>query len=138
MMVPRKGWKESHLLALPSGEQDWLERKGSRLLDLTVQGVREDTVRDDLSKEVSAFANSGGGQLIYGLADDGQIDGGEISCMGTLGTRPLPNKSTYRTKLLYLARTPYVLRTPVCREGRLHVVGLLRPGARPVLGWDTS
>ncbi len=29
-------------------------------------------------------------------------------------------------------------RCPVCRMGRLHVVGLLRPGARPVPGWDTS
>ena len=31
-----------------------------------------------------------------------------------------------------------ITRCPVCREGRLHVVGLLRPGALPVPGWDTS
>ncbi len=29
-------------------------------------------------------------------------------------------------------------RCPVCRAGRLHVVGLLRPGALPVPVWDTS
>jgi len=31
-----------------------------------------------------------------------------------------------------------ITRCPVCRTGRLRVVGLLRPGARPVLVWDTS
>ena len=29
-------------------------------------------------------------------------------------------------------------RCPVCREGRLHVVGRLRPGALSVPLWDTS
>ena len=29
-------------------------------------------------------------------------------------------------------------RCPVCRAGRLHVVGLLGPGARLVPVWDTS
>ena len=31
-----------------------------------------------------------------------------------------------------------ITRCPVCREGRLHVVRFLRPGALPVPGWDTS
>ena len=31
-----------------------------------------------------------------------------------------------------------ITRCPVCRAGRLHVVGLLRPGALPVPVWDTS
>ena len=31
-----------------------------------------------------------------------------------------------------------ITRCPVCREGRLHVVGRLPPGALPVPGWDTS
>jgi hypothetical protein len=31
-----------------------------------------------------------------------------------------------------------ITRCPVCRAGRLHVVGLLRPGVLPVHVWDTS
>ncbi|HET7874715.1 MAG TPA: hypothetical protein VFN71_04250 [Methylomirabilota bacterium] len=31
-----------------------------------------------------------------------------------------------------------ITRCPVCRGGRLHVVGLLRPGGLPLPGWDTS
>ena len=31
-----------------------------------------------------------------------------------------------------------ITRCPVCREGRLYVIGRLRPGALPVPGWDTS
>jgi hypothetical protein len=31
-----------------------------------------------------------------------------------------------------------IAQCPVCRTGRLRVVGPLRPGARPVPVWDTS
>ena len=71
-------WDEEYILALPL-EDDTLERKGSRALDLTLSGVDENKVRDELAKRLSAFANSGGGRIIYGASNDGKIDRGGIS-----------------------------------------------------------
>jgi Schlafen, AlbA_2 len=73
------GWNEDDLLALPSGENDAFERKGSKLLDLTQPGVREDDVLNELAKQLSAFANTGGGLIIYGLTDKGAVDNGGIA-----------------------------------------------------------
>lgn len=81
-MLNPKEWDENYILEhLPIGEFDWFEVKGRRALDLTVEGVKESHVLDNLSKAVSAFANSGG-VLVLGLAnphsrwmvDDGGID----------------------------------------------------------------
>ena len=66
-MKPVSEWDENFILGLPLGEFDWFEAKGRRALDLTLPGVNESHVRETLSKAVSAFANSGGGALIYGL-----------------------------------------------------------------------
>jgi non-heme chloroperoxidase len=41
MSKPIAGWDEDDLFALPGGENDTFERKGSKLLDLTQPGVRE-------------------------------------------------------------------------------------------------
>ena len=71
-------WNEEYVLSLPT-EDDTLERKGSALLDLTLPESDEDKVRDELAKQLSAFANSGGGQLIYGLTDEGRVDRGGVS-----------------------------------------------------------
>lgn len=79
MRRPAAEWDEQYILSLPVGEDDRLERKGVRLLDLTIAGVKEDSVRDELAKQVSAFANTGGGNLIYGLTDAGAIDSGGAS-----------------------------------------------------------
>ena len=49
------------------------------LLDLTVGGVTYDKVADELAKQLSAFANTGGGKIIYGLKDDGTVDNGGVS-----------------------------------------------------------
>ena len=68
-MKPVSEWDEAYILSLPVGEFDWLEAKGRRSLDLTIPNVTEDTVLATISKEVSAFANSGGGTLVYGLID---------------------------------------------------------------------
>lgn len=79
MRRPAAEWDEQYILSLPVGEDDRLERKGARLLDLTIPGVREEAVRDELAKQLSAFGNTGGGNLIYGLTDAGAIDSGGVS-----------------------------------------------------------
>lgn len=78
MPKPVHEWGEDDVLSLPL-EDDTFERKGTRLLDLTLPGVSEDAVRDELAKQLSAFANTGGGRIIYGLTDAGEIDAGGVS-----------------------------------------------------------
>jgi hypothetical protein len=55
-----RDWDLPYVLGLPVGEQDWLERKGSKALDLTLQGVDENRVRSQLSVTLSAMVNTGG------------------------------------------------------------------------------
>lgn len=64
----KDGWSESDVLALPSGEHDYLERKAGALL-------KDKDFDKDMAKAVSALANSGGGYLIFGQKDDGSFDG---------------------------------------------------------------
>lgn len=68
-MKPTVEWDEQHILGLPSGELDWVEFKSSKSLDLTIADVKESDVRNELSKQLSAFSNSGGGTLVYGITD---------------------------------------------------------------------
>lgn len=68
MREPRK-WDEEYLLSLPLGEHGWVEAKGRRTVDLTLPGVVESKAREDISKAVSAFANSGGGVLVLGMKE---------------------------------------------------------------------
>lgn len=79
-------WDESYILSLPAGEHDWLEFKDARSLDFSLPGVDENKVLDDLSKQLSAFANSGGGTIVYGVKDSSgsgarAISGGGVSLM---------------------------------------------------------
>ena len=74
MAKPVSEWKEDDVLSLPIGENDTFERKGARLLDLTIVNVNEGDVLDQLGKQLSAFANTGGGQIIYGLTNAGLVD----------------------------------------------------------------
>jgi hypothetical protein len=67
------------VLALPLGENNTFERKGSRLLDLTLTGVKEGDVLDELAKQLSAFGSSGGGRIIYGVKNDGAVDNGGVA-----------------------------------------------------------
>jgi hypothetical protein len=69
VVKPAREWDEAYLLNLPAGEFNWLEVKGRKALDLTVETVLETAVKENLSKAISALANSGGGQLIFGLSD---------------------------------------------------------------------
>jgi len=78
MPKPVSEWTEDDVLALPSGESDRFERKGVRLLDLTRPEVTQDKVMDGLAPQLSAFANTGGGQIIYGVSDAGGVEDGGI------------------------------------------------------------
>lgn len=68
-MKPIADWDENYIIGLPRGEFDWIEFKGRRALDFSISGVDENKVIDELSKQLSAFANSGGGTLVYGFTD---------------------------------------------------------------------
>ena len=72
-------WGEADVLALPTHETDEFERKGSKKLDLTLPGVKEGDVLDELAKQLSAFSNTGGGQIIYGVANNGAVDAGGVA-----------------------------------------------------------
>lgn len=61
MPKPISDWEEDDALALPPGENDRFERKGTQLLDLTIPNVKVDAVLNELAKQLSAFANMGGG-----------------------------------------------------------------------------
>jgi hypothetical protein len=76
---PVSEWTEDDVLSLPPDENDTFERKGSELLDLTLPQVREDVVRDELAKQLSAFANMGGGQIVYGVTNVGAVDNGGVA-----------------------------------------------------------
>lgn len=60
-------WDETYLLNLPSGEFDWIEYKEARKLDFSLPGINRDVVLRELSKQISAFANSGGGTIVFGI-----------------------------------------------------------------------
>ena len=79
MAKPASEWGEDDVLALPAEENDSFERKGARLLDLTLPQANEGHVLDELGKQLSAFANSGGGQIIYGISDTGAVDNGGVA-----------------------------------------------------------
>jgi Putative DNA-binding domain len=99
MLKPVPEWDESYIVSLPK-ENSELERKGSKKLDLTVSGVDENDVLNELAKQLSAFANTGGGKIIYGIRDDGTTDGGVSTAIKKGGTkewleRQLPGLTEY-------------------------------------------
>src|SRR5437899_2362570 len=66
-------WTEDDLIALHKNEVKesiTLDYKGSAALQKT------DGKKTELSKDVSAFANSAGGTLVYGMIEDGNIPKG--------------------------------------------------------------
>ena len=69
-MKPVREWDENYVLNhIPPGEHDWVEFKGRRGLDLTLAPVNEGKVLDNLAVQLSAFANTGGGTIVYGIKD---------------------------------------------------------------------
>jgi hypothetical protein len=87
MLTPKDGWKEDDVLSLPLDENDAFERKGARLLDLTLPGTNENEVRNELAKQLSAFANTGGGHIIYGIDDRGNVEGIARTLRGRQSTK---------------------------------------------------
>jgi len=78
MVKPANEWTEDDVLSLPGDENDTFERKGAQLLDLALPQVKEGNVLDELAKQLSAFANTGGGRIIYGITDTGIVDNGGV------------------------------------------------------------
>jgi hypothetical protein len=65
----KETWTEAQVLNLPAGEHDFFDRKSGGLLnDMT-------KFQEKIAKALSAFANSGGGHIIFGQEDDGCITG---------------------------------------------------------------
>src|SRR5713226_5759833 len=79
MAKPVGEWVEDDVLSLPKGENDSFERKGAHMLDLTLPNTNEGRVLDELAKQLSAFANTGGGQIVYGMTDTGAVDNGGVA-----------------------------------------------------------
>ena len=81
------GWSEARLLDLEPTEHDYQEFKSTPYIyDASRGGIRADFL-DNLSKQLSAFANGGGGHIFIGIDDDGHIDGGVPVDIRSGGTR---------------------------------------------------
>ncbi len=104
-------WTEADVLALPSGEHDYFDRKSGQIL-------ADPQYRDKLSKALSAFANSGGGHLIIGVKNDGTFD----------GAHPLRGRTSTREWLEQL--TPNLLDYPL-EDFRVHEVEPATPSTIP-------
>jgi hypothetical protein len=64
----KNDWTLGEIAALPAGEHDFFDRKSGRL-------ISDSQFRQDLGKAFSGIANSGGGHILLGVADDGTVDG---------------------------------------------------------------
>ena len=62
----RESWSLADIEALPTGENDKFERKSGKLF-------LDGNFQEKLGKEISAFANSGGGHIFLGIANNGDI-----------------------------------------------------------------
>lgn len=69
-MRRRERWTEQEVLELPQGEHDYFERKGGRLFE-----ENKNKIADTVSIALSALANTDGGYLVLGVANDGTPDG---------------------------------------------------------------
>ena len=83
-MKPASEWNEEYVINLPPGEYDWVEFKGTHALDFSLAGVDQNRILNELSVQLSAFANSGGGTIVYGISDapagqTRQVDLGGVS-----------------------------------------------------------
>ena len=74
-----ENWSEDDLLDLPEGETDEYEYKSSLIRES--QHYRSD-LSSKITKTASALWNTGGGILVIGVDDSGQVDGGIPYFMG--------------------------------------------------------
>lgn len=65
-----KASAESVLLELPDSEDNRWELKSATMLEVQQRGP----FKEELSKQVSAFANSGGGYFVLGISDDKKLE----------------------------------------------------------------
>lgn len=79
-------WSEARLVGLEPQEHDNQEFKSSLFICTPTGTIRADFM-DNLSKQISAFANAGGGNLFLGIDDKGKIDGGVHNRLRQNGTR---------------------------------------------------
>jgi hypothetical protein len=87
--IPGTGdaWTPERLIALDPHEYDFQEFKASAyVFDPGQQRLRSDFL-DNLSKQVSAFANAAGGRIFLGIDDEGHVDGGVPRDLRPNGTR---------------------------------------------------
>ena len=61
MFAKQERWTEEEVNGLPAGEHDYFERKSGLLFE---NPADRSPLLDNLSKAISAFANSGGGHLV--------------------------------------------------------------------------
>jgi hypothetical protein len=119
----RTRWTEADVLALPSGEHDYFDRKAGQVFDDTAH------LKGTLAKALCAFANSGGGHLILGVHDDGSVD----------GVPELRGRATSRDWLEQII--PDLLAYPL-RDFRVHAVEpaaeTLIPAGREILVIDVG
>lgn len=113
-VVKRERWTEQDVLALPDGEHDYFERKSGTLFD------KSDELQGKLAKTLSALANSGGGHMVLGVADDGTLD----------GTPPTYGKGRQLTRDWLEQKIPYLMTYPLA-DLRVHVVEPATPSQIP-------
>ncbi len=74
-MKPTREWDWETIQSLPIGEFDWLEAKGLGGPPGQAPKIDDQKVRDMLAKAISALANTGGGQFIWGAKDPDEAQG---------------------------------------------------------------
>jgi len=73
-MEPIENWDEAYLQSIKADSESVVfEKKASQKLDPL--GDKSGT-REELEKQVCAFANAGGGFLVYGIDKTGHLDAG--------------------------------------------------------------
>ena len=83
-------------IQLPPGEFDWVEFKGRKSIDTSQPGVDENKVLDELAKQLSAFANSGGGVIVYGITNPANHQPLSVDDGGIAPRRLIPAKVVSR------------------------------------------
>lgn len=103
------------LAVLPPSEDDHWEFKSA--IYLTNQSRGE--LKKELGKQVSAFANSGGGYLVFGLSDDRQLE----SCEQAVGRQPMKDflATMVEQSVEYPIRHFQVHRIPFANEPAMSV-----------------
>jgi len=84
---PGEPWTEDRLSNLIPYEHEAQEFKGSGFIYVKATGQLRPDFLDNLSKQVSAFCNAGGGRLFLGIDDVGRVDGGVPIDLRHNGTR---------------------------------------------------